>query len=144
MPRTNAIESAGNVKRVLGRRVKFLGEYTARRLFVAVATTVSMLGTASILIAILGHGNLTFIAYLAVLAFLVNMTWVALSFWNSVIGFLVLRGFGKPTTKLWPNLERSETRSALETRTAVVMTIRDDDAKSVFGRIKAIRKSLEK
>jgi membrane glycosyltransferase len=138
------IESTQNVNRVLAPTAGFGSEYSVRRLFVATLTTVSMLGTTFILVAILSRGSLGFIAYLAVAAFLVNMTWVALSFWNSVIGFLVLRDFGKPSTKIGAELEGSETRNALDARTAVVMTIRDDDVDSVFARIKATRKSLEK
>lgn len=118
--------------------------FTSRRVFAASLTGLSIIGTSAMLVAILAQGKFGLSAFLAVAAFLVNMTWVALGFSNSVIGFFLLHRSAKSSTKLWPELERLEARNPLKTRAAVVMTIRDDDAKSVFARIKAIRKSLDK
>jgi membrane glycosyltransferase len=143
MLKVTPIESTGNVNRALAPTTGFGGQYSARRLLVVTLTTVSMLGTTSILVAILSHGNLGFIAYLAVAAFLVNMTWVALSFWNSLIGFLVRRDLAESWSKRWIELKGSQARSSLNTRTAVVITTRNDNVEGVFARIKAIRKSLE-
>jgi membrane glycosyltransferase len=135
---------AADVNSTLVDRVNSAGNFAFRRVFAAGLTAVSILGTSSILVAILAQGKFSFTAFTAIAAFLVNMTWVALGFSNSVIGFFLLRGSNKSSTKVWPELERLETRNPLKTRTSVVMTVRDDDAESVFARIKAIRKSLDK
>lgn len=119
------------------------GKYTGRRFSVAVLTTLSILGTSLALTVILAHGTLNFIAYLAVVAFLVNMIWVALNFWNSLIGFLIRRDLAKSWSKIGIELKGSQIRSSLNTRTAVVITTRNDNVAGVFARIKAIRKSLE-
>jgi membrane glycosyltransferase len=71
------------------------------------------------------------------------MAWVALAFWNSVIGFF-LRRSSKPMSRVWPELERLDAPNPLKSRTALVMTTRDDNAEHVFARIKAMRTSLNK
>src|SRR5207244_12003231 len=126
------VESAEKIKSA-SAGLTHPGKYTGRRFSVAVLTTLSILGTSSALTVILAHGSLKFVAYLAVIAFLVHMTWVALSFWNSLIGFLVLRDLGKSSTKMSAELEGSKARHPVETRTAVVMTTRDDNVASVFA-----------
>ena len=119
------------------------GKYTGRRLSVAALTTLSIFGTSSVLAVILARGTLNFTACLAVTAFLVNMIWIALSFWNSLIGFLVRRGLAKSRAQTPIEPKGSEIGNPLNTRTAVVMTTRNDNVQGVFARIKAIRKSLE-
>jgi membrane glycosyltransferase len=121
-----------------------LANFTFRRVSIAGLIVVSILATVSILVAILAQGKFGFTAFVAVAAFVVNVTWVAIAFSNSVIGFLLLRGSRRASTKVWPELERLETRNLLKTRTAVVMTVHNDDSDSVFARIKAVRKSLDK
>ena len=137
------IEMAADMNSTPADGVISAGNFAFRRVFVAGLTAVSILGTSSILIAILAHGKFSFTAFMAIAAFLVNMTWVALGFSNSAIGFFLLRGSNKSSTKAWPELERLEALNPLETRTSVVMTVRDDDAESIFARIKAIRKSVD-
>ena len=73
-----------------------------RRVLVAGLTLGTILGTTFLLVAILLHGKFGFTAVVAVAAFLVNITWVALGFWNAVIGFFLLRGSRKPSTRLCP------------------------------------------
>jgi membrane glycosyltransferase len=138
------VDLAEDVNSTLAADVISVGNFTFRRVFIAGLTVVSILGTSSLLVAILAQGKFGFTAFMAVAAFLVNMTWVALGFSNSVIGFFLLRGSTKSSTKVWPELARLETRNPLKTRASVVITARDDDGESIFARIKAIRKSLDK
>jgi membrane glycosyltransferase len=138
------VELAEDVDCTLTAGVIAEGYFTFRRVFIAGLTVVSILGTSAILVAILAQGKFGFTAFLLVAAFVVNMSRVALLFWNSVIGFFLLRGSSKSSTKIWPELEGLETRNPLKTRASVVMTVRDDDVESIFARIKAIRKSLDR
>jgi membrane glycosyltransferase len=71
------------------------------------------------------------------------MTWVALGFWNSMIGFVLRRGSISPSARVWPEIERLES-FAVSARVAVVMTVHDDGAETIFTRIKTVRKSLDR
>jgi membrane glycosyltransferase len=117
--------------------------FAPRRIVVTGLTLGTILGTTTLLIAILLHGKFSFTAVVAVAAFLVNITWVALGFWNAAIGFFLLRGSSKPSIRLWPGIDQSES-GPLRARVAVVMTVHDDEAEGVFARIKSIRMSLDK
>lgn len=144
MPVETPVESRVDANHPSAANAISLGSFRYRRIFVACFTVLLILGSSAILVAILARGEFGFTASLAVAAFLVNMTWVALGFSNSVIGFFLLRGSSKSSNKAWPKLERLEPQNSLKARTAVVMTVRDDDADSIFSRITAIRKSLDK
>jgi membrane glycosyltransferase len=139
---TFEVESAEKIKSA-SAGLTHPGKYIGRRLSVATLTTLSILGTTSALTVILARGTLNFIACLAIAAFLVNMIWVALSFWNSLIGFLVRRDLAKSLAQTSIELKGSEIANPLNTRTAIVITTRNDNVRGVFARIKAIRKSLE-
>ncbi len=76
--------------------------------------------------------------------FLVHTTWLTLGFWNSVIGFYLLRVSHNVLGRVSPPLANMHEDSQFPERVAVVMTIRNEDANGVFARLDAIKTSLDK
>jgi membrane glycosyltransferase len=138
------VELAEEVNRAPVRAPVSAARFTFQRALVAALTGGLILGTSSVLIVILARGKFEFEAFLAVTAFVVNMTWVALGFSNSLIGFVLRLGSRRPAARVWPQIESFEAHRPLTSPVSVVITLRDDDAAGVFARMKAIRKSLER
>ncbi len=106
-----------------------------------VLATVAATGTAmALLLADDGFGLLD----LAMLAcFLVTVPWVALGFWNSLIGFLLLQLSRRPLAAVAPYLDRVRDDQPITTRTAVVMPVRNEDPARVFRHLRALRDGLD-
>jgi membrane glycosyltransferase len=80
---------------------------------------------------------------LMLLAFLVNAPWIAVGFWNSLIGFLVLHGPGDPIARVTPPARRARDDDPVFVRVAVLMTLRNEDSARAFARLKAVKASLD-
>jgi membrane glycosyltransferase len=76
--------------------------------------------------------------------FLVHTTWLTLGFWNTVIGFYILRTSENVLGRVSPPLANVPEDSPFPERVAIVMTIRNEDAGGVFARLDAIKTSLSK
>lgn len=79
---------------------------------------------------------------LAVLAiFTVSFAWIALSFWASVIGF-VLQVLGRHPLTLQHRSPAGGPLSSLRARTAILMPIYNEDPQQAFGRVVSTWRSL--
>jgi membrane glycosyltransferase len=74
--------------------------------------------------------------------FLVHITWLALGFWDAIIGFYLLRASEDVLARVSPPLANTQDQSQFPERVAVVMTVRNEDASGVFARLDAIKTSL--
>ena len=115
----------------------------ARRSLFGALNCVSVCGVTGLLCLILSHRLNDPIAGLMIGAFVVNLIWVSLVFWNAVFGFVLRRLFQQPAWHNWTELACVPSSRPLTKRTAVAMTVRNEDASAVFARLKAIKKSLD-
>ncbi len=76
--------------------------------------------------------------------FLVHTTWLTLAFWNTIIGFYLLHASKNVLGRVSPPLANVQEGSQFPERTAIVMTIRNEEADGVFARLDAIKSSLDK
>jgi membrane glycosyltransferase len=74
--------------------------------------------------------------------FLVHITWLALGFWDSIIGLYLLRVSDNALGRVSPPLANMQDETQFPERVAVVMTIRNEDPGGVFARLDAIKTSL--
>jgi membrane glycosyltransferase len=102
------------------------------------ATVVSLAGwLAHILVA----SGLYAIAAITIAAFVAHVPVVAINFWNSLLGFLVLFS-REPLTIVMPSRGLASEKASAITRTAVIMTIRNEDPKRALAHLNAIITSL--
>jgi membrane glycosyltransferase len=115
----------------------------SRRALFASIVGISVLGSAIILYVILAPIKIGPVAVLMIVAFAVNETWVAIIFWNTIFGFLILHLLRRSIFHSWPELAKIPNSTPLTTRTAVVMVVCNEEASASFSRLKAIKRSLD-
>jgi membrane glycosyltransferase len=74
--------------------------------------------------------------------YLIGLPWTLLGFWNSAIGFVILRLVKDPVAYANPALRNTPSDSAIVTRTAVCLCVRNEDAEATFARLRIMIDSL--
>ncbi len=112
-----------------------------RRLFafVCFATLVLMTDRLAQILAPAGFG---LIEILMILMFIVFMPWSILGFWNSALGFL-LWFTRDPMQAINPVATRAREDDPIFIRTAILMTLRNENPARAFRRLRTIKKSLD-
>src|SRR6202049_4436000 len=116
--------------------------YRRRALFWALVT-LTVIGLGTWLAAVLQPAGFGPIEILMLLAFLANAPWIAVGFWNAAIGFLVLHWLRDPLTVVIPAALKARPADPVTLRTAIFMTLRNEDSARAFARLKAIRASVD-
>lgn len=76
-------------------------------------------------------------------AFLIGTPWTVIGFWNAIIGYWLLHGVKNPLARVCPFIPCPKAREPLNLRTAILMTLRNEDPARAFTRLRIIRNSLE-
>jgi membrane glycosyltransferase len=76
-------------------------------------------------------------------AFAISTPWTILGFWNAVIGLILVRFASDPLAHVAPFLSRVSAAAPVATRTAVLMTLRNEDPARALNRLRIVRQSLE-
>ncbi len=120
----------------------FSGLAVRRVLFGAlVALTVAALAAA--LAGILATDGFSFLDALLVGALVVEAIWSVHNAWNAIIGFVLIRILRRPTETVFPPAARAHDDDQVFTRTAILMTLRNEDCDAAFSRMKAIKQSVD-
>jgi membrane glycosyltransferase len=120
------------------------GRLFRRRFLFSAAVGLTIAALTALLVAILGRkGPLDGIDGLLVGAFIVNVTWLALGVWNSLIGMVLLHGPADRLERISPLMDDEAGGCPLTGRVAVAMTIRNETAGEVFARLKTLKGSLD-
>jgi membrane glycosyltransferase len=117
-------------------------ELTWRRLFVAALNILTYLFMAGWMAEILGAGGWSVVDGLMMACFLVGLPWTVLGFWNAVIGLWLLKGSRKALAATAPYLAAAERTDPIRIRTAVFMTLRNEDPERALHRFDVIRESV--
>lgn len=76
-------------------------------------------------------------------AFVFGAPWTVLGFWNAAIGLWLLHGKADGLAEVAPFASASEEAVPLTLRTAVLMTLRNEDPARAFRRLKVVKDSLD-
>ena len=114
------------------RRWLFLG-----LIFMTVAIGVTMM------IDIVRNNGITALEILILTLFTAAFSWIAISFWNAVIGFL-LTLIRRDPLSLGPALVPGQESRSVSSRTALVMPVRNEDPSRVTAGLSAMMRSLNK
>ena len=112
----------------------------ARRALVLALTLGSWAGLGLVMFQVLGGASWAGAAVMAL--FLIGLPWTLLAFWNSVIGFVILRATREPASYTNPALRATDPMAPITSRTAICIAIRHEDVDRVAGRLAIMRASL--
>ncbi|HEX4571168.1 MAG TPA: glucans biosynthesis glucosyltransferase MdoH [Dongiaceae bacterium] len=114
-----------------------------RRLAVFGLTAGTLLGFTIATAHVLGSGGWSWPRLAILILFLAGMPWTLLAFWNSLIGFVILRLVADPARFTNPALRRTPKEAPIASRTAICLAIRHEGVARVFTRLEAMIKSIE-
>lgn len=103
-------------------------------------TYVALLYVAAV---ILAAGGWTLVDGLLFLAFAVASPWTVLGFWNSVVGLWLLQGHSDGLRQASPYVRAGEIPGPLTIRTAVIMTVRNEDPRRAVARLAMVKDSID-
>ena len=75
--------------------------------------------------------------------FLVGAPWTVMGLWNAVIGVWLLHARRDGLTEVAPHLSAMKNTGPLSTRTALAMTVRNEDPTRSFEKLAEMRRSLD-
>ncbi len=114
----------------------------ARRALVLALNVVSWAGLGLIMAHVIGSAGWSWEGAAVMTLFLIGLPWTLLAFWNSVIGFVILRGTRDPASYTNAALRATPPDIPITRRTAICIAIRHEDVGRVAARLAAMRESL--
>jgi len=113
-----------------------------RRLVIAlnVATWLLMMLAAA---SILGAGGWTVLDVVLMACFAIGTPWTVLGFWNAAIGLWLLHVHKDPAAEVAPFASAGDLPTPIITKTAIFMTVRNEDPARAILRMKTIKASVD-
>ncbi|HEX2724441.1 MAG TPA: glucans biosynthesis glucosyltransferase MdoH, partial [Beijerinckiaceae bacterium] len=93
--------------------------------------------------AVVGAGGWTLVDVVLLVCFLIAAPWTVLGFWNAVIGLWLLHGHADGLAQVAPFSAAAGAGEPIRLRTAVLMTLRNEDPTRAFARLRTVRSSIE-
>jgi membrane glycosyltransferase len=120
-----------------------LAALRARRVFVAAVNIVTYLALALWMATVLGAGGWTAVDVALFACFLIATPWTVLGFWNALIGLWLLHARPDGAAEVAPFAGAGDNGDPIRLRTAVLMTLRNEDPERAFRRLKTVKRSIE-
>ncbi|WP_439497776.1 glucans biosynthesis glucosyltransferase MdoH [Bosea sp. (in: a-proteobacteria)] len=119
-----------------------IGVLRARRLLVLTLNLVTLGGLLYGLSWVLGAGGWTLADGVIFVAFLFGAPWTVLGFWNAAIGLWLLHGVEDGRQQVAPFAADGDAAAPIAIRTAILMTLRNEDPARAFARLRIVKESL--
>jgi membrane glycosyltransferase len=116
---------------------------SARRWLVLALNLVTLGALLFGLARVLGAGGWTVTDIVIFVAFLFGAPWTVLGFWNAVIGLWLLHGADDGLDQVAPFVAAGEAATPVSIRTAILMTLRNEDPARAFLRLRVVKDSLD-
>ncbi len=120
-----------------------IDELGRRRLIMVTLNVLTYFGLLWGVGTVLAAGGWTLVDMVMMVAFAIGSPWTVLGFWNSVIGLWLLHGARDPISQVAPFAKAADIETPLAIRTAVLMTLRNEDPARAFLRLKTVKDSLD-
>jgi len=120
-----------------------MAELGRRRLVMITLNVVSYLLLMWGVAKVLGAGGWTVVDAVLLAAFAIGSPWTVLGFWNAVIGLWLLHGVRDPMRRVAPFAAAADSDAPISIRTAVLMTLRNEDPARAFLRLETVKQSLD-
>jgi membrane glycosyltransferase len=118
-------------------------ELRQRRLLMLGASVVTWLAMIWLMSHVLGTGGWTVLDVLLMVAFAVGTPWTVLGFWNAVAGLWLLHGHKDAMGAVAPYAAAGDAPTAITTKTAVFMTVRNEDPARAILRLRTVKASVD-
>ncbi|HJZ44417.1 MAG TPA: glucans biosynthesis glucosyltransferase MdoH, partial [Hyphomicrobiaceae bacterium] len=135
--------SPANLSLTTPTGLQSIGELTRRRRIVFalnVVTYVALLWAAG---HILGTGGWTGVDLVLFICFALGTPWTVLGFWNALIGLWLLHFRRDPMAEVAPFAAAGSDTSPLRIKTAIFMTLRNEDPGRAILRFKTVKASVD-
>lgn len=119
-------------------------ELMRRRMIVVALNVVTYLGLMLWLASVLGHSGWSVIDILIFACFAIAAPWSVLGLWNAILGVWALHFSHDPVATVAPHAAAGEVETPITARTAIVMTIYNEDAARAITRLAIVRDSVER
>ncbi len=113
-----------------------------RRRIMAALVLGTIAGLAAGVAFVLGSDGWSWLDIGIAITFLFAAPWTVIGFWNAAIGLLLLHGVRAPLARVAPFMTPPPS-GPLALRTAILMTLRNEDPARAFHRLDIVRASLE-
>ena len=114
-----------------------------RRLTVLALNVATYAALAGAMAAVVGAGGWTIVDLVLLGCFLVATPWTVLGFWNAAIGLWLLHGRADGVAAVAPFAGAAHSADPIRLRTAVLMTLRNEDPARAFLRLRTVKASIE-
>ena len=114
-----------------------------RRMTVLALNVATYAALAGAMAAVVGAGGWTIVDLVLFACFLVATPWTVLGFWNAAIGLWLLHGRADGVAAVAPFAGAAHSADPIRLRTAVLMTLRNEDPARAFLRLRTVKASLE-
>jgi membrane glycosyltransferase len=113
-----------------------------RRLVIGlnVVTYVALMALAG---RVLGHGGWSLVDVIMLVCFGIGTPWAVLGFWNALIGLWLLHFHGDPMRTVAPFAAAGEAPTPLNVKTAIFMTVRNEDPARAIQRLRTVKASVD-
>ncbi|MDU0338902.1 glucans biosynthesis glucosyltransferase MdoH [Bosea rubneri] len=115
----------------------------ARRLLVAGLNLAALAALLYGLSHVLAAGGWSLVDIVIFVAFLLGAPWTVLGFWNAAIGLWLLHGVEDGLERVAPFAAAGDAATPLAVRTAILMTLRNEDPARAFRRLAIVKQSLD-
>ncbi|MCU0839579.1 MAG: glucans biosynthesis glucosyltransferase MdoH [Rhodospirillales bacterium] len=116
----------------------------ARRLAFASAVTLTMSAAIAAFIHVFRADGLTIADMVMTVLFALTLPWPVIGFWNAAIGFLFMRRGSAARSVLLPIAGLEDATSPITTRTAIAMTLYNEEPEDGFRRLRETIASLDR
>ena len=115
----------------------------ARRLLVIGLNVVTYVAMMAGLGVVLAAGGWTAIDVVIFIAFAFGAPWTVLGFWNAAIGLWLLHGVKDGVRRVAPFAADGEGDAPITVRTAIFMTLRNEDPARAIFRLRTVKDSVD-
>ena len=114
-----------------------------RRRLVLGLNVVTWLAMMAIAARVLGHGGWSVVDVIMFVCFAIGTPWAVLGFWNALIGLWLLHFHKNPMAEVAPFAAAGDAATPITTKTAIFMTVRNEDPTRAIQRLKTVKTSFE-
>ena len=118
-------------------------EIRRRRIIVATLNIATYLLMMTLMAKVLGAGGWTLTDIIIFICFGIGLPWSVLGFWNALIGLWLLHGRQDGMDQVAPFARDGNTREPITVKTAILMTLRNEDPARAFARLRIVKQSVD-
>jgi len=124
-------------------RLQSMPELRRRRAFMIIANLATYAALLAAAAYVMNAGGWTAVDVVMFACFAIGTPWAVLGFWNAVVGLFLLHAHTSPMSAVAPFARARDNPAPLFVRTAVLMTLRNEDPDRAISRLRAVKTSID-